>query len=1432
MPPVKQLIILICLGIAPIGIAQMPELVGPADQVNATHLTISDNDRLIIVQTDGCPAIDIVRPCSVVRVPVDWDEPVPISIYRDDGPGNSAHIWSENVSMNASYLWFLGETRVYRSFKSPSTISLVSLASKIDPLSTGEIAHDDTHIYWTENTASTGRLYRIPRFSFNTPELAYTNLAGPLRQLKASPTGGVLLVTSLEGGAFFSDTLLHIQESDGAITVTQGRPLTESYTFDDTYVYLISAFQNSDRTLVRAPLSNIGASENGVQLSNINDGTTIEYILADDTDLYYYRARSGTAFNFIYKLDKNLWSTGTPLPITGDIGVVQDVVQTNLVDPALWWRNSAGALFRLRKNLAQPVSTDLSIGAIEVVQAVQTPDNRVQLVAGKSTTIRVYPDILEASNVDLLSASVTLEVEDLLTGTTITPALPSKIITLNTSEPLDRENLAHSVNFEVPPQWIQGQANLSVRASITPLTVLDTNLLNNEFVEEGFLETGLMFEPKSPVCVKLLPIASTSGITYRTRSAASGTSTPGFNQIVELFNELYAAERMLYYTQFSPLRKPQFLGTPQPFNLSDNQDGDHLIAALWEHDLFDTSPEWCGGNNARTHYAAMVDPAVPTGVTGGYGSFALGYSWNKMFSPGAGETMAHEFGHNYNTINGDNDNWQHINCGLPDGSGSDDVYPYRDDSIGVDEASGDILANAGWGYNRIRRTVFRPDERADYMSYCGAWVSDYRWDLVVNAVGNKSDISTAPSSRELVSDVVAVFGLVDEDESSAEILSANLALPSAGLSVPADAYSKQSREGNTTQSYTLELMNGDGTVVQTQEVFPVRGQDGPAGAGFFFAAIVPWSGDTESITLQQNQTTGLSAINVSANAPAVSIVSPVSGSTIGDTLTVNWTGSDVDGDPLQYTVQYSADDGTTWSNIANGLTQTSITIDDARDIAGSATGAIRVLANDGVRIGTGSVTGLTVENRAPVAAISGPGNGTVYEVDETVNLNVTAQDAETGVVSDNLLFWDLQGPSVLNGVGGTATFTALEPGDYSLNATVQDPQTQATNQAVSRSFAVAPKLVPNITAPKLDGLCTDEAYSFDQHPIPLIYDDGSTAKIYTGYVNNKLYLCYSGIRESGEAENFGVYALFDLNGDGGSGEAEDNLFVAMVASETLIVQIGFEDVDIIQGVTGLSQQQGDVVSFEFEIDDFWLNVQEQGWNRTIGMQAGHADDIEDEFETLILATWPINSDGEMPDTYGSVALGALPQSLNFPPLPDITSGTDPLTLQATATSGLPVEYFSNTPQTCSIVDGNQLLPLAQGTCMVTASQFGSAAYFSAQDVSQTTFIVPQGCDSATDCDSDGVLNALDNCFLVDNPAQIDADNDNIGNACDADYNNDCIVNFFDVFYFTNNSFLTDDPLADHNNDGVANFIDYTYLVSQFLRTPGPSAISNQCGEGL
>jgi hypothetical protein len=96
-----------------------------------------------------------------------------------------------------------------------------------------------------------------------------------------------------------------------------------------------------------------------------------------------------------------------------------------------------------------------------------------------------------------------------------------------------------------------------------------------------------------------------------------------------------------------------------------------------------------------------------------------------------------------------------------------------------------------------------------------------------------------------------------------------------------------------------------------------------------------------------------------------------------------------------------------------------------------------------------------------------------------------------------------------------------------------------------------------------------------------------------------------------------------------------------------------------------------------------------------------------------------------------------------------------------------------------------------------------------------------------DGDGDSIRDSQDNCTLIANADQRDTDNDGYGNICDADFNNDCLTNKYDLAFMLH-VFNSPNPRADLNGDGIVDTHDYIAFLHLRGLPPGPSGLTNTC----
>lgn len=138
-----------------------------------------------------------------------------------------------------------------------------------------------------------------------------------------------------------------------------------------------------------------------------------------------------------------------------------------------------------------------------------------------------------------------------------------------------------------------------------------------------------------------------------------------------------------------------------------------------------------------------------------------------------------------------------------------------------------------------------------------------------------------------------------------------------------------------------------------------------------FSVKVPWVPGTEKIELVYDGTV-MAPLLVSDNAPTVTISTPAAGAaySVGETVTVNWSGSDADGGTLNYLPMLSVDDGSTWTPLGGETTDTTCEFVPTRQFV-TQKARVKVLVTDGVNSGEDVTGAFAIRPVVPTGAGGG-----------------------------------------------------------------------------------------------------------------------------------------------------------------------------------------------------------------------------------------------------------------------------------------------------------------------------------------------------------------------------------------------------------------------------------------------------------------------------
>jgi len=210
----------------------------------------------------------------------------------------------------------------------------------------------------------------------------------------------------------------------------------------------------------------------------------------------------------------------------------------------------------------------------------------------------------------------------------------------------------------------------------------------------------------------------------------------------------------------------------------------------------------------------------------------------------------------------------------------------------------------------------------------------------------------------------------------------------------------------TAGRYTAELRAADGMVLSSARFDPIVEEYQLPDQGAQFRAYLPDAPGAAQVVLLDGAATIFSR-GMSAHAPSVSVTEPSAGASWSATGfgPIRWSASDADGDDLTYVVMYSRDAGGSWINLATGLTQPRYDVDLEALGGVVGRGQIRVLANDGMRVGSGDSGLFSIASKLPIVAIHSPAGATRLTPGETLVLMGGGWDREDGELPGSFLQW-------------------------------------------------------------------------------------------------------------------------------------------------------------------------------------------------------------------------------------------------------------------------------------------------------------------------------------------------------------------------------------------------------------------------------------------
>ncbi len=683
-----------------------------------------------------------------------------------------------------------------------------------------------------------------------------------------------------------------------------------------------------------------------------------------------------------------------------------------------------------------PPGHDMQVNAIEVTQAIQDLNNSVELVAGKRTYVRLH--VNSPVNQNDVYATLSGWRGWTYLNPVLSPGNPGGDITVRASP--DRGQINDSFWFELPASWTNA-------GSLTLIARLDPN--------------GAKFDPDASDNLASLTVNFLETPPLRLR-LVNVQYTSGGNTYLESNSHLDALEswlRRAYPINNLEVTRQTFV---YPTNGLPNVDTLHGWLALGKifRMLF-------SGEDSRVVYYGVVDDGggfmrgksagIPSTIAAGpSGSGDWGWDFDGSYNDWYG---GHEIGHTRGRLHA-------MFCGAADGG----AYPYTNGRISP-ALSGNT---AIYGFDITTRAIYGPDWK-DVMTYCNnQWVSDFTYEGIRSYLAGVG-LQAERAQMVTASEFLAVVGMADLDAHTASLVSVYQLTQDATVPLPDPG------------DWTIALLDATNAYLATYDFIPDELTDNEESLGHpaVIAEVVPWAAGTARVEIRYLGSV-VAARNASANPPSVTITAPGGGVLLpDDAFDLTWSASDLDGDPLKFSVLYSNDNGLTWQTLATDVQGSSLAL-DTDQLPGGSSALLRVIASDGLLSAQATSGVFSVPLHAPSASITLPAENQVFYPTQQVVLQGSAYDLEDGSLGDSAFHWS----SSINGdlgSGATLSTAVLSTGVHILTLTVTDSDAMSTQvqRTIEISAAGVPETVNLDVAPKPVGVVAVFGQAIDPYAISL-----------------------------------------------------------------------------------------------------------------------------------------------------------------------------------------------------------------------------------------------------------------------------------------------------------------------------------------------------------